>query len=138
MKAILILIFCAPQFLQAQVVKLNAKNIEKATPNENGERSGIIWVDNLNWQEVLKKAKKENKYIFVDCYATWCKPCKQMDKDVYANDSVGDFLNAKFIAVKVQMDSTKGDNEFTRSWYKTAKEMRTAYRVAEYPTFLFF
>jgi thioredoxin-related protein len=139
MKAILLLTLCLPIFLQAQLAKLNAQHVDNPiSRNVQAEGPGIIWVDNLNWQQVRKKAKKENKYIFVDCYATWCKPCKQMDKDVYVNDSVGDLLNAKFISVKVQMDSTKGDNEFTRSWYKTAKEMETAYRVAEYPTFLFF
>ena len=137
MKAIL-MILCAPIFLQAQVAKLNTKTDNRIMHNAKTERSGIIWVENLNWQQVLKKAKKENKYIFVDCFTTWCGPCKKMDKEVYANDSVGDLFNAKFISVKVQMDSTKGDNEFTRSWYKTAKEMGIAFRVAEYPTFLFF
>jgi thioredoxin-related protein len=139
MKAILLLTLCAPIFLQAQPANVKTKTVDNQKPsNIQSEQSGITWIENLNWQQVLKKAKKENKYIFVDCYATWCKPCKQMDQDVYTNDSVGDLLNAKFISVKVQMDSTKADSEFTRSWYKTAKEIGTAYRVAEYPTFLFF
>ena len=139
MKAILILAFCVPVFIQAQVARVNAQPVDNPiTRNVAGEGPGITWVDNLNWQQVLKKAKKEKKYIFVDCFTTWCGPCKKMDKDVYTNDSVGDLLNAKFIAVKVQMDSTKGDNDFTRSWYKTAREMEITYRVASYPTFLFF
>lgn len=134
MKSILVLILCAPLFLQAQLAKVDKPKSHKV----QGRESGIIWSDNLNWQQILKKAKKENKYIFVDCYATWCKPCKQMDKDVYANDSVGDFLNTRFISVKIQMDSTKADNEYIRRWHKTAKEIGTKYRVAAYPTFLFF
>lgn len=139
MKVILLLIFCAPILLPAQVAKANAQQPDNSINSHiTGEGSGINWIDNLNWQQVLQKAKKENKYIFVECYATWCKPCKQMDIDVYANDSVGDLLNAQFISVKVQMDSTKNDNEFTRSWHKTAKEMGKTYRVAAYPTFLFF
>ena len=28
------------------------------------------------WDEVLEKAKEEDKIIFVDVYATWCGPCK--------------------------------------------------------------
>jgi thioredoxin-related protein len=139
MKGLLILTLCAPIILQAQVAKINTQHIDNPiTRNVVGEGSGIIWVDNLNWQQVLKKAKKEKKYIFVDCFATWCGPCKKMDQDVYANDSVGSLLNAKYISVKVQMDSTKVDNEYTRSWYKTAKEMGSTYRVAAFPTFLFF
>jgi thioredoxin-related protein len=139
MKPILVLSLCAPLFLQAQSTALYAKNTQNP-PNQpaKNEGAGISWADDLNWQQVLKKAKKENKYIFIDCFTTWCGPCKKMDKEVYENDSVGSLLNAKFISVKVQMDSTKGDNEFIRNWYKTAKEMGTAYRVAEYPTMLFF
>src|ERR1700743_1441079 len=43
------------------------------------------------WGEVLKKAKAEHKDIFVDCYATWCAPCKAMDHDIYTNEKVGEF-----------------------------------------------
>lgn len=34
------------------------------------------------FEEALAKANKENKLLFVDCYTTWCGPCKQMDKYV--------------------------------------------------------
>lgn len=138
MKSLLVLTFCVPAFLQAQRAEINAKTNNPISPTIKNETSGIIWVDNLNWQQVKKKAKKDNKYIFVDCYATWCGPCKKMDQNVYANDSVGDFINDRFISVKLQMDSSKADNESIRSWYKIAKEMRSAHRVASYPTFLFF
>jgi thioredoxin-related protein len=139
MKAILILAVCAPLFLQAQIAKLNSKQVDNPTAgNVTGEKAGITWVENLSWQLLLKKAKKEKKYIFVDCFATWCGPCKKMDKEVYAIDSVGDLINAKFISVKVQMDSSKADSEYTRSWYKKAKEIGTTYKVSAYPTYLFF
>jgi len=38
---------------------------------------GIRFVQGLTWEKVVKRAKKENKYIFVDCYTTWCGPCKR-------------------------------------------------------------
>ena len=28
-----------------------------------------------SYQEVLAKAKKENKLLFIDCYTSWCGPC---------------------------------------------------------------
>ena len=37
-----------------------------------------------NWEAVKAKAKAENKPIFVDTYASWCEPCKWMDKHVFA------------------------------------------------------
>jgi thioredoxin-related protein len=100
--------------------------------------SGIKWTEGLSWKQIQQKAKKEKKYIFVDCYATWCKPCKEMDQKVYTVDSVGDYLNAGFISVKVQMDQTKNDDVETRSWYKTASYMSKEYNLTAYPTMLFF
>ena len=33
--------------------------------------------------EVLAKARKENKMVFMDCYTTWCGPCKKLEKAVF-------------------------------------------------------
>ena len=60
---------------------------------------GIKFEEGLSWEQVKQKAKTENKFIFVDCYATWCAPCKMMDKYVYQNDTVGEFVKDKFIYV---------------------------------------
>lgn len=32
---------------------------------------GIQFLDNEPWEEVVKKAKKQRKLIFVDCYTSW-------------------------------------------------------------------
>lgn len=98
---------------------------------------GIQWTTGLSWQQVLDKAKQENKYIFIDAYATWCGPCKAMDKKVYINDTIGDFFNDKFISVKVQMDKTQKDNPQVVSWYTDADSLHKWYKVESYPTFVF-
>src|ERR1700730_5445986 len=120
MRNCLLIILFIPCFTMAQVKK------------------GIKFETLANWNQVLKRAKSENKFIFVDCYATWCGPCKYMDKEVYHNDSVGYFINAKFISVKVQMDTSKMDNDATKEWYTTARRLQGEYKVNAYPTFLFF
>ena len=61
-----------------------------------------------------------------------------MDKEVYTNDSVGNYFNDKFICVKVQMDKTKNDNEFIRNWYSDAAAINKQFRILGYPTFIFF
>lgn len=100
--------------------------------------SGVQWTEGLSWQEVKEKAKRENKYIFLDCFTTWCGPCKRMDQEVYPNEKVGNFFNDKFISVKVQMDKTKNDNTFIQSWYNDAAEIGKHYLLEGYPTMLFF
>jgi thioredoxin-related protein len=99
---------------------------------------GIKFEDNLNWEQIKMKAMTEKKYIFVDCFATWCQPCKMMDKNVYPDFRLGAEVNAKFISVKVQMDSTVKDNDHIKSWYSVANSMIKDYRIEGYPTYLFF
>jgi thioredoxin-related protein len=104
---------------------------------QNETSHGIKWTDGLTWEQVKQKAKQENKYIFVDAYATWCGPCKAMDKDVYTADTVGDIINEKFVAVKVQMDKTPKDNEQVKLWYSDADSIKNRFHIDAYPTLLF-
>ena len=107
--------------------------------SQNGHsRFGIQFDNSLSWQEVVSKAKRENKFIFVDCFTTWCGPCKKMDEKVYSADSVGSFFNKKFISLKLQMDRVGGDNSYIQGWYKTALEFQKKYDISFYPTYLFF
>lgn len=42
---------------------------------------GVIF-EKGTWKEVLEKANRENKIIFVDIYTSWCGPCKNVAKTV--------------------------------------------------------
>jgi thioredoxin-related protein/dienelactone hydrolase len=90
------------------------------------------------WTAVKAKAKAEKKYIFVDCYATWCKPCKWMDENVLSDHEVADFLNSHFVSVKLQMDRTSNDSEETKKWYEFASDCSKQYDVKAYPSYLIF
>jgi len=92
----------------------------------------------LTWEQTKEKAKAEQKLIFVDCYATWCKPCKEMDKNVYTNTEVGNLINGKFISLRLQMDSSKMDEEYIKRLYPLAREFAVKYKVIALPTLLFF
>jgi thioredoxin-related protein len=101
------------------------------------ESDGIKWAEGLTWNQIKEKAKEENKFIFVDAYATWCGPCKKMDKEVYTNKEVGTEVSQNFIAVKVQMDKTSKDDEQVKAWYPVAQSLND-YGIDGYPSFLFF
>lgn len=85
----------------------------------------ITFMDNPTWTSVLERAKKENKLIFLDGYATWCGPCKTMDAETYKNQAVADYYNANFINVKYDMEKGEGP--------KLAEQ----YQVTAYPSLLF-
>jgi thioredoxin-related protein len=109
----------------------------KASSQTDTAYHGIIFEQNRSWNEILTKAKVENKYVFVDFYTTWCAPCKQMEKYIYPLKKVGDFFNRNFVSVKVQMDKTARDNEQVKNWYEEAKKMEKNFSINVYPTYLF-
>src|SRR5436190_21670739 len=105
---------------------------------EDGQNFGIQFDKNLSWQQLLLKAKQKHKYIFVDCYATWCAPCKKMELEVFPQKEVGEYMNSHFISVRVQMDTSKYDSEYTRNWYNDAHSLERQFKVSAFPTYLFF
>lgn len=90
------------------------------------------------WDEVKAKAKAENKLILVDCYTTWCGPCKMMSEKVFPQESVGAFANDKFVTVKLQFDSTAKDDEYVKANYALARQFEKDYGIAAYPSFMVF
>ena len=65
---------------------------------------GIRFIEGEKWENVLKMAQEQDKYIFMDCYTSWCGPCKALAKDIFTRKDVGDFFNANFINVKYDME----------------------------------
>ena len=64
---------------------------------------GIKFTDG-SWEEIMSKAQKEQKYIFVDFYADWCGPCIWMSKEVFTTEQAGDFFNQNFISVTIDAE----------------------------------
>ncbi len=85
---------------------------------------GIEFFDGT-WDEALAKSKAEERPIFVDCYTTWCGPCKRMAKQVFTQAAVGEFYNANYINVKIDMESKMG------------RKFGSKYPVQAYPTLYF-
>lgn len=124
----LALVIMATTFVYAQ---------DASTSLSKTEEKGMRWETQLNWEQVKAKAKQEGKYIFMDCYTTWCKPCLQME-NTFNDEAVGKAVNDLFINVRMQMDTSKKDNEWVKSRYAEARAIMQQYKVANFPTFLFF
>lgn len=107
-------------------------------PNAHAQSEGIAFEKGLSWAEVVAKAKAQNKYIFVDCWASWCGPCKWMDKNIFPKKAVGDFMNAHFISFAVQMDAPAGNTDEAKQRYQRAQEMDAKFAIKTLPTYLFF
>lgn len=118
-KIFLIILFCG------YIVNLGAQEIV----------TKIKFEDKLHWEEVKKKAELENKYIFVNFYTTWCVPCKRMDKFVFTQDSVVNFLNDNFICVKYQCDTSKNDSLNIKQKYRDSHLAQRELKPVGYPTY---
>lgn len=87
----------------------------------------LHFISNSNsWEEILQKAQKIDKPIFVDVYTEWCGPCKWMDQNVFNEKTVVSFFESNFLSVKI--DAEKG--------YGPAFSKENL--VGGYPTLLFF
>jgi thioredoxin-related protein len=78
-----------------------------------------------SFESLKKEAAKQNKFIFIDCYTTWCGPCKWLAKNVFTNKEVGNFYNQNFINYSLDMEKGEG------------KDLQKQFGISAYPTLLF-
>jgi thioredoxin-related protein len=82
--------------------------------------------DGTLFQQALQKCRSNGKQLFVDCYTSWCGPCKMMINTVFPQEIVGNFMNPKFVSLKINMEQGEG-MELAKKW-----------QISAYPTYIIF
>lgn len=77
----------------------------------------------VSYEEALAAARQENKLVFLDFYTVWCGPCKIMTNTVFPQKEVGDYLNARFVCLKLDAE-------------EEGQELAKRLGVKAYPTFI--
>lgn len=90
----------------------------------NAQDLGINF-QKISWAEAVKKAKAENKLIFVDFYTQWCGPCMNMAKQVFVLPNVGHYYNQTFVNLKIDAENVDGIG------------LAKKYGVRSYPTYAY-
>lgn len=112
-------------FLLAQkpekFMEVGNKVLKDAVVKRNNTRS--IRFEEIGLKDVMAKAKKENRLIFIDAYTDYCQPCMLMAKNVFSLNAVADFYNQNFINLKMH--------------FGKEKELAEKYGTSGYPAFLF-
>ncbi len=93
---------------------------------------------NVKWKEFdegIAEAKKTNKKILIDVYTNWCGWCKRMDAVTYADKNVADYLNKKYIVIKLNAESSKPLTYKSQQY--TEAELASAFGITGYPATLF-
>ncbi|MBR4094560.1 MAG: DUF255 domain-containing protein, partial [Bacteroidales bacterium] len=73
-------------------------------------QDGVKW-ETGSLQEALDKAagnKKGPSVVFLDCYTSWCGPCKMMAEKVFPTKEAGEYFNKRFVNIKIDMEKGEG------------------------------
>lgn len=89
------------------------------------QNKGMVF-EKGTFAQALTKAKQENKMVFVDCFTQWCGPCHFMSTNIMPTDSAGNFMNARFVNLKMDMEHGEGP------------ALQKNFKVKAYPTFILF
>lgn len=85
----------------------------------------VPFVEGKPFAEVLARAQREKKPVMVDVFASWCNPCKWMDRNTFTDPKVVAWVAAH--AVPARVDGEKGEG----------RKLASRYAVSSYPTILF-
>lgn len=85
----------------------NTADIKQLEDNVSGY---IDFITGQSFLQIKEKARKSNKPIFLDFYASWCGPCNMMDREVFNDPNVASYMNANFINYKADVNTRAGNS----------------------------
>lgn len=75
--------------------------------------------------ELKAEAKKQNKPVFIDCFTTWCGPCKMLSTKIFTDPKVAEFYNKNFVNYELDMEKGEG------------RDFAKEYKITGYPTLIY-
>jgi len=78
----------------------------------------------LSFDEAEKAASDQGKFLMADFFATWCGPCRKMDRTTWADSRVEEWVRENAVAIQVDGDEHP--------------DLMKRFSVQFYPTVIFF
>ena len=81
--------------------------------------------DAVKWQvwnqSVIDRAKNENKLLFISIGYFSCHWCHVMRNESFLNKEIGDFINANFIAIKIDRELNPALDDYLMTFLKNTQ-----------------
>lgn len=103
----------------------NRQVAKKDTIIDEGKGVNFIKGSEMCLADVLAQAKRENKRVLVDFWATWCHACMQMNKTTFRDTRIGNLMNYTFVNYAVDVDNDPD-----------GKSLVEKYNIKAFPTYL--
>lgn len=101
-----------------------SKRLATFAESMSKSNKGITFT-HVPFDELLARAKAEKKVLFIDCFTSWCGPCRAMASNVFTLPQVGEYFNTYFVNAKIDMEKGEG------------KDLAKRYEVHAFPTLIF-
>ncbi|HSW39587.1 MAG TPA: cytochrome c biogenesis protein CcdA [Acidobacteriota bacterium] len=105
--------------------------IQNATDRSAALSGGQFMSGGIRWEpyskEAFDRARRESKPLFIDFYADWCAPCRELDARTFSAPEVSELSN-EFVMIKVDLTDV-GD--------PAAESLMRRYRIRGVPTLVF-
>lgn len=98
---------------------------KKDTIIDEGKGVNFIKGSDVRLADVLAHAKRENKRVLVDFWATWCHACMQMNKTTFRDTRIGNLMNYTFVNYAVDVDNDPD-----------GKSLVEKFNIKAFPTYL--
>lgn len=105
--------------------KVQSQVAKKDTIIDEGKGVNFIKGSEVCLADVLAQAKRENKRVLVDFWATWCHACMQMNKTTFRDTRIGNLMNYTFVNYAVDVDNDPD-----------SKSLVEKFNIKAFPTYL--
>ena len=69
---------------------------------------GEVKFENITIEKAIEKAASERKLIMIDIYTDWCVPCKELEKYIFQDSTISEFINNHFISLRINAEKNGG------------------------------
>ena len=105
--AIIAVILLLPSCGNRNAKKGAETDAESTTLVKSGDTAPDFTVEMVDGSSVTLGDLK-GKVVLLNFWATWCPPCRTMEREVFSRKDVGDFMERHFVAAKYDVDKTTG------------------------------